>query len=290
MGFKMKGPSMVQGTSGHSSALKTSMSDALANANKANPPSPAKGIFDVFSKEAKAGRKTRSEMKKKARPKRKAANKATKTENRKIKQDTKTADLKTKLETKQVKAETNTTEKKANQDTANKAKTNKTSKYKGTLSDGISKVNKFLYGDSGAPESGQGELDKRKQKSNKVGNALNSLFNSPNNPDYNAAADRANTKANNAANNTGNPSPKSKKSKKSGLSQREIDLVVGDRQAARDKILDKKYPGSKKEQNSKSREFNEDDSKNKLSGSYTNTQNGQTGSINLGKNKLRYKL
>jgi len=88
----------------------------------------------------KEGRAKRKEMRKEAKPKRRAAKKVTKSENKKIKSDGKTAKLASKLDKRQVKAETNVTEKKEN-------KAKKTSKFKGSLNDGISKVNKFLYGD-----------------------------------------------------------------------------------------------------------------------------------------------
>jgi len=114
--------------------------DGAATGEQDAPPTKFLGVGD------KEGRTKRKTMRKDAKVKRKAAKKVTKSENKKIKSDAKTDKLSSRLNKRQVKAETNITEKKDN-------KTKKSSKYKGSLNDGISKLNKFLYGDKGATKA-----------------------------------------------------------------------------------------------------------------------------------------
>ena len=108
--------------------------DGAATGEQETPPTKFLGLGD---KEGRAKRKT---MRKEAKVKRKAAKKVTRSENKKIKSDAKTTKLASKLNKRQVKAETNVTEKKEN-------KAKKGSKFKGSINDGVKKVNKFLYGD-----------------------------------------------------------------------------------------------------------------------------------------------
>ena len=184
MGYKMKGSpaklGTIQGTSGHTSALKTAMEDTLAKGRAQQDASPAKGwLGDVISNvkdKVKSKVETIKEnikTRKAARPKRKAAKDVTRKENLKIASDKSKARVASNLAKRQTKAETNKNEKGVSEKAIRKAEL-KTARGEGRASRRAERHQEKL---DRAGESREERLTRKRARNEKWGDIVDQVFN-----------------------------------------------------------------------------------------------------------------